>query len=745
MKTIKVSVIVPAFEAEAYLAACIDSLLAQTLPEIEIIVINDGSSDQTGRIIDEYVRKESRIKGFHQSHAGLSAARNAGLSVVKGQYVTFVDSDDWLSKDACWLLYLRAMAFDADMVLGTMQRYALDGTLSRIGNNSRAFSSGVALDGKSCFVKLLKSGSYTPMVCGNLYKRSFLDTNQLRFEGLIHEDERFSPFALYHAERVIDLKENLYFYRQHEMSMTHAYDFRRGMNALANIGKACSDFVQTAITDQTNSEVHYAILWQSVSLYIRALQVYERFLQQSQPEEAPEINVLSLTDCKRHFSDENQEWLDDIYSRLSAEQEKITFLHKCQPDKKQLFIFSRESTAAKYGIGTYVQQLIPCFEHSEWSISIVNLYSNAKEYTLTAKDGITYHEIPFSFSPETKNGVSQIESRYLKSVFFLLAPHIRYRQVYCHFNFTNVYELAMLFKQKLNSINVLTVHFTQWSFDLLGDRAKMERIIQHPQSIQEESIKRTFEDEKRFMADCCDRIVCIAQHSYQMLLQLYKLPESKLVQIPNGAEDKYIERSKADLLQLRKKYLFSEHENLVIFAGRLDLVKGIKELLKAFSSLQEEIPSVRLIIVGDGDFKTALQLANPCWSKIVFTGFVDKAHLYELFAISDIGVTPSLHEEFGYVAVEMLMNRLPLIASDSTGLKEITDNGKYGKLVHWENTASNVCNLKKALKEWLTQPVYRESFGALGRQRFETTYSNSVFAAKIKQLYGSNQLIGRAL
>ena len=96
-----VSVIVPVYKAEKYLHKCVDSLLAQTMTDFEVLLINDGSPDRSGAICDEYAAKDSRIRVFHKENGGVSSARNLGILESQGKYITFVDSDDWLSP--CYL------------------------------------------------------------------------------------------------------------------------------------------------------------------------------------------------------------------------------------------------------------------------------------------------------------------------------------------------------------------------------------------------------------------------------------------------------------------------------------------------------------------------------------------------------------------------------------------------------------------------------------------------------------------
>ena len=104
-----ISVIVPVYKAEKYLPQCIESILAQTFTDFELLLIDDGSPDRSGEICDEYVRKDHRIRVFHQQNRGVSAARNLGLEQAVGEYIAFVDSDDYVLPDY-WIMEIRILA-----------------------------------------------------------------------------------------------------------------------------------------------------------------------------------------------------------------------------------------------------------------------------------------------------------------------------------------------------------------------------------------------------------------------------------------------------------------------------------------------------------------------------------------------------------------------------------------------------------------------------------------------------------
>ena len=117
-----ISVIVPVYNVEKYLRQCLDSIVAQTYRDLEIILVDDGSIDASGAICDEYAVRDSRIKVVHQPNRGLSSARNTGLDLVSGEYTFFIDSDDWIHEKALERLLLAQAKTNADLVLCNYQR-----------------------------------------------------------------------------------------------------------------------------------------------------------------------------------------------------------------------------------------------------------------------------------------------------------------------------------------------------------------------------------------------------------------------------------------------------------------------------------------------------------------------------------------------------------------------------------------------------------------------------------------------
>lgn len=206
MIDIKVSVIVPVYKAESYLRRCLDSLLSQSLENIEIILVDDGSPDGSGAICDEYAQRDNRIKVFHKPNGGVSSARQKGLDEAKGEYVIHVDPDDWVEPDMLEELYRKAKEEDADMVIcdffinkENCQNYVVQKP-SALDHNTLLCELFQQLHG-SCWNKLIRRVCYNrfnvsfPLelsLCEDLYVNSWLLKNDIKV--------RYLPKAFYHYE-----------------------------------------------------------------------------------------------------------------------------------------------------------------------------------------------------------------------------------------------------------------------------------------------------------------------------------------------------------------------------------------------------------------------------------------------------------------------------------------------------------------------------------------------------------------
>jgi glycosyltransferase involved in cell wall biosynthesis len=123
MSNVKISIIIPAYNTEKYLQKCLDSVINQTLKDIEILCINDGSKDNSLSILQEYAAKDKRIKVFNQENKGVAIARNVGLENAIGEYVWLIDANDWCKLTATFIIYEKIKTYDADMIMFAARSY----------------------------------------------------------------------------------------------------------------------------------------------------------------------------------------------------------------------------------------------------------------------------------------------------------------------------------------------------------------------------------------------------------------------------------------------------------------------------------------------------------------------------------------------------------------------------------------------------------------------------------------------
>lgn len=225
----KLSVIVPVYNVEAYVGACLDALLDQGLgdTEYEILCVNDGSTDGSRRILEEYRRKNRQISVIHQANRGLSAARNAGLRAASGAYVYFIDSDDLLERRALGDLYALAAGHDLDMLLFSYRRFA-DGTAPSLTEQT------VDAERLSLFQDPMEMRRHRGVpawrtVWNYLVRRSVLEEFGLTFpEGSLFEDEEFNFWLDRCGAACGYLDQKLYHYRQREGSILRTFQSDEG-------------------------------------------------------------------------------------------------------------------------------------------------------------------------------------------------------------------------------------------------------------------------------------------------------------------------------------------------------------------------------------------------------------------------------------------------------------------------------------------------------------------------------------
>ncbi|WP_310175392.1 glycosyltransferase family 2 protein [Neobacillus niacini] len=264
----KVSVIVPIYKVEKYLSRCIESILKQTYTNLEIILVDDGSPDQCGKIAEQYAERDKRIKVFHKKNGGLSDARNFGMQFTTGEYTMFVDSDDWLKESMVENMVYASKKYNADVVQSAFY-YAYD---QHLLFDNRIYSQNdppVVLDNKALMRELVINETVKNFAWGKLYKTKMIKNLAFK-KGVLFEDVFWAHKVMQRVNIFVILNTPLYYYYQRDDSIVANYSIRN-LDIIKGL-KERHSFIEENYSDLTKesyklllktSLVHYNLLLQN--------------------------------------------------------------------------------------------------------------------------------------------------------------------------------------------------------------------------------------------------------------------------------------------------------------------------------------------------------------------------------------------------------------------------------------------------------------------------------------------------
>lgn len=227
---VKVSVIVPVYNTEIYLEKCLLSLVSQTLEDIEIIVINDGTPDNSQKIIDNYKNKYPNIKSYIKKNGGLSDTRNYGINIANGEYISFIDSDDYIKNNMLEKMYNYANRNDLDIVVcDTVKVYPENNTQIMLKSNLK-YSEDVI---KNYLIA-------PPMACIRLFKKEILKKINFK-KDIYYEDLELCPKVVNYTKKIGFVEEPLYFYLQRKGSIMKQNDFNEKLLDIFSVLKSNKD------------------------------------------------------------------------------------------------------------------------------------------------------------------------------------------------------------------------------------------------------------------------------------------------------------------------------------------------------------------------------------------------------------------------------------------------------------------------------------------------------------------------
>lgn len=241
---VKVSVIIPVYNVDKYLKRCLDSVINQTLKDIEIIILNDGSTDNSEEIILEYASQDERIQYYKHKNIGLGPTRNKGIEYAKGEYLSFIDSDDYVSLHMLETLYTRAKKENADVVCGQVLLEYENGYQILRQDFCNILSYSLKTQGREKFIREYYFGrKFSHNAWDKIYKTKMIKENKIKFgdnNRIFAEDNFFQLQVLQYANIISFVSQNLYYYIQRDNSIMNSYKknlINRNLNMILDYEK----------------------------------------------------------------------------------------------------------------------------------------------------------------------------------------------------------------------------------------------------------------------------------------------------------------------------------------------------------------------------------------------------------------------------------------------------------------------------------------------------------------------------
>lgn len=322
------------------------------------------------------------------------------------------------------------------------------------------------------------------------------------------------------------------------------------------------------------------------------------------------------------------------------------------------------------GLNSYVS-ILKTYLPKENHINVHFIWVNSEEYTqetIKIIEEVEHIHIPYDIT--NKGKIHTIGNRALN---FITEAVKKKDNIIFHFNWINHTPFAQLLKREIKCRTLLTLHCISWRELVITHYSLFTKINQYLKQRKELSfIFKNYLSKEVMYYDSVDHIISVTNDAKNVLKILFGIPQKKITTIYNGVDIPIkINKTKQEL---REKYGFSEEEKIILYAGRITESKGVLELLKAFQILIEKYPiyKYRIIICGLGKYDLLYKNIEK-YSQITITGNVEKEKLYDFYKLSDIGVIPSYVEQCSYTAIEMMVNKLPIIVTNVGGLDELID------------------------------------------------------------------------
>lgn len=406
---------------------------------------------------------------------------------------------------------------------------------------------------------------------------------------------------------------------------------------------------------------------------------------------------------------------------------------------KQLFIFDEASRAAVYGIGSYIRECIHCLKDS-CQVNTVLYYSSKEVFTVVEKH--THREIHIPRHQLNFTEGKSDERFFINSVYLLHDYIDPQAELIFHFNYFRYPSVIDLLKEYWpQSKMIMTIHYLFWCFTIEGNTSYFKEIIRKEKkdiiSPVEREVYSIYQSEKEFLQKM-DHVICLSGYTREILENDYQISTSKISLCYNGLKDDYTALSPEERVSLKQYLGLPLGSPVLLFVGRLEFIKGLEYLIRAFKELLSFRKDCILVIAGDGEYANYLKECEGMRSNIIFTGRLPQDQLYCYYQVTDLGVMPSKHEQCSYVAIEMMMHGIPLIASDSTGLNEMVVDGvngyKLNTIPEKEKVSFDIPHCSRLIQRMLQSDA--KEMKKQARKRYEQYYTLTQMREGLLRAFG---------
>lgn len=392
---------------------------------------------------------------------------------------------------------------------------------------------------------------------------------------------------------------------------------------------------------------------------------------------------------------------------------------------KRIFIINEYISSQRNGIGRFIKELIDVLYELNISINIIELNSPCKEFVINEEKFIRKICFPpsnfFNYFKKNSFSVICLLKLYVKdsenNIFIL-----NHSPSHALFNaIRKYYPLSKM---------IFVIHDLSWTNPLLGNKELFQYIMNN-RDTNEIKVKYQVMLHNIYSAILlfknADYILCLSKGTSDLITDYYKISKEKILFCPNYLKDKRKNYTNLEKKIIREQFHI-RNEKIIITVGRLSEAKGTIALIRSFKFVLEKYPATRLVCIGSlSDPNTIIEECNPISSKITFTGQISSQELDKWYQIADVGIIASYTEQCSYVGIEMLMNGLPIIASDGFGVSDMFQdrfNCLVAKICDYQSSEKYEKNLSNCIIQMLSSETLRKTLSKKAKETYTKKYSS---------------------